>query len=117
MARKFKYLQNIGEESTRKRSGKQESKIAKKLLGRKTINSGATLGQNDVITDYCEVEAKTTTKDSFTLSLADWRKLKKKCSRKKLPIMVLDFERSKDSLAILFYDDLVFLLEQANEDK
>lgn len=47
-----------GSTTTRERSKKQESRIAKKLRGYTTINSGATFGQNDVITDFCEIEAK-----------------------------------------------------------
>jgi hypothetical protein len=116
--REFGYLGKLGEApTTRARSGKQESKIAKDLKGHKFINSGATFGQNDVFTDFCEIEAKTTLNESFSLKLDDWRKLKKKCSSKKLPIIVVDFERSEDSLAVLNYDDLVFLIEKANEDR
>jgi len=115
---KFGYMNRLFEEkSTRERSGKQESRIAKQLRGVTSINSGATFGQNDVITDFCEVEAKTTTKESFSLKLEDWRILRKKCSGKKLPIFVVDFEKSKDTLAVLTYEDLLFLINQANSDK
>lgn len=97
------------EQTTRARSGRQESRIARELKGRVTINSGATFGQNDVFTDYCEVEAKTTGKESFSLKLSDWRKLRKKCSTTKIPILVVDFESSKDSLAVLPYPKAVAL--------
>ena len=117
MRSKFPYLQNLGkEQTTRQRSHKQESRLAKQLNGHTTINSGATFGQNDVITDFCEVEAKTTGKESFTLKLLDWRILRKKCASNKIPIFVVDFEQSKDTLAVLTMDDLKFLLEQANRD-
>lgn len=110
---KFKYLDRMfGEQTTRSRSKKQESKIAKDLQGKTTINSGATFGQNDVIGDFCEVEAKTTKHESFSLKLEDWRKLKKKCSTKKMPIFVVDFESSMDSLAVLNYDDLLYLISK-----
>ena len=99
-----------GSTTTRERSKKQESRIAKKLRGYTTINSGATFGQNDVITDFCEIEAKTTAHES------EWVKLKKKCSAKKIPIFVVDFEKSRDSLAILTYEDLQFLIELAYKD-
>ena len=69
-----------------------------------------------MITDFCEVEAKTTEKESFSLTLADWRKLKKKCKGSKMPILVVDFEKSTDSLAVLTYDDLLFLIEKANKE-
>lgn len=105
------------DKTTRERSGKQESRLAKQLNGHITINSGATFGQNDVVTDFCEVEAKTTNKESFSLKLSDWRLLRKKCAGNKMPILVVDFEQSRDSLAILTYDDLQFLINQANSDK
>ena len=118
MAKKFKYLQNLmGEQTTRARSGKQESRLAKQLNGHTTINSGATLGQNDVVTDFCEVEAKTTEKESYSIKLADWRLLRKKCAGNKIPIFIIDFESTRDTLAIVTYDDLQFLIEQANRDK
>ena len=85
------------EQTTRARSGRQESR-------------------NDVFTDYCEVEAKTTGKESFSLKLSDWRKLRKKCSTTKIPILVVDFESSKDSLAVLGYDDLRYLIEKVNRE-
>lgn len=113
--RKFGYLQSLlGDKTTRERSHKQESRIAKQLNGHTTINSGATLGQNDVFTDFCEVEAKTTEKESFSLKLSDWRLLRKKCAVNKMPIFIVDFEKSKDTLAVLTYDDLKFLINQAN---
>lgn len=118
MKSKFSYLRNLGEpQTTRQRSHKQESRLARQLNGHTTINSGATFGQNDVITDFCEVEAKTTGKESFTLKLLDWRILRKKCANTKIPIFVVDFEQSRDTLAVLTMDDLRFLLEQANKEE
>lgn len=115
---KFKYMEDMfSEKTTRQRSSKQESRLAKQLKGHTTINSGATFGQNDVVTDFCEVEAKTTNKESFSLKLADWRILRKKCSGSKIPIFIVDFEQSKDTLAVLTYEDLQFLINQANAEK
>ena len=113
--RRFGYMDKLfSEKTTRERSSKQESRIAKQLNGHTSINSGATFGQNDVITDFCEVEAKTTNKESFSLKLSDWRLLRKKCAGNKLPIFVVDFEQSRDTLAVLTYEDLQFLINQAN---
>lgn len=115
---KFGYMNKLFEEkTTRERSGKQESRLAKQLNGHTTINSGATFGQNDVVTDFCEIEAKTTNKESFSLKLSDWRILRKKCAGNKLPIFVVDFEQSKDTLAVLTYEDLQFLISQANSER
>ena len=44
------------------------------------------------------------------------KKLKKKCKGSKMPILVVDFEKSTDSLAVLTYDDLLFLIEKANKE-
>lgn len=115
MKRRPKYLEKLySGKTTRERSSKQESRIASELNGRTTINSGATLGENDVVTDFMEVEAKTTQKESFSLKLSDFRKLKKKAKVGKIPAMVIDFESSKDSLAVLPYDDLIYLIQEAN---
>lgn len=115
MPKSFKYMEElfVGK-TTRARSKKQESKLAKQLNGHTTINSGATFGQNDVVTDFCEIEAKTTEKESFSLKLSDWRLLRKKCAGNKIPIFIVDFEQSKDTLAVLTYEDLQFLINQAN---
>lgn len=117
MAHRFGFFDKMGNSTTRERSRRQETRLAKELNGHTTINSGATFGQNDVVNDFAEVEAKTTAKESFSLTLADWRKLRKKCAGNKLPIMVIDFERSKDTLAVMLYDDLKFLINQANESE
>lgn len=115
--RKFGYMASMfSEKTTRQRSGKQESRIARQLNGHTTINSGATFGQNDVITDFCEVEAKTTSKESFSLKLSDWRLLRKKCAGNKIPIFIVDFEKSKDTIAVLTFDDLLFLIQQAENE-
>lgn len=118
MSKKFGYMNELFEgKTTRARSKKQESRLAKQLNGHTTINSGATFGQNDVVADFCEVEAKTTTKESFSLKLSDWRLLRKKCASNKIPIFVVDFEKSKDTLAVLTYEDLQFLIQSANSQK
>ena len=115
---KFKYMENLfTPKTTRQRSSKQESRLAKQLHGHTTINSGATFGQNDVVTDFCEIEAKTTLKESFSLKLSDWRILRKKCAGDKIPIFIIDYEQSKDTLAVLPYEDLQFLINQANREK
>jgi alpha-L-arabinofuranosidase len=110
---KPKWLE-VGEQTTRHRSKKQESRIAKELKGRTTINSGATFGENDVTTDIAEIEAKTTTKNSYSIKLDDWNKLVSKSKKDKFPIMVIDFENDKKSLAVLNYEDLKYLINCVN---
>jgi hypothetical protein len=111
---KPKWLQKKENPTTRSRSKKQETRIAKLLSGQTTLNSGATFGQNDVITDYCEVEAKTTAKNSHSLKVSEWKKLVDKCSTKKIPIYQVEFEAEKLELAVISVKDLNFLLEAAN---
>lgn len=105
----------LKKETTRSRSKKQETKIAKDLKGYTTINSGATFGQNDVITDYCDIEAKTTKFGSYSVKVEEFEKLERKTKLGKLPIFVIDFERDKKSLALLNYEDLLYLIKKANE--
>ena len=101
--------------TTRSRSKKQETKIAIDLKGRTTANSGAVFGENDVTTDFCEIEAKTTKKKSFSLDSGYFRKVEKKTKLGKLPVMVIDYETTGQSLAVLKYDDLKYLIAQANK--
>jgi hypothetical protein len=115
MGRQPKWLDNdIAPQTTRARSGKQESRLAKSLKGYTSVNSGATFGQNDIINDYSEVEAKTTAKDSYSLKLSDWEKLVKKCPLTKIPLMVLSFETNKTDLVILSLDEYKYLVSQVN---
>jgi hypothetical protein len=102
-------------ETTRSRSSKQESRIAKDLKGRTTINSGATFNENDVVTDFCEVEAKTTTKNSFSIKADDWKLLKQKCNKHKFPIVVVDFEVVKQSVVMMDYKDFLYMVQKLNE--
>lgn len=115
MSRKGHWLHGDRGESTRSRSNAQETNLAAILNGRKTINSGATFGENDVVTDYAEIEAKTTTKFSYTFNRADFLKLRDKCKDNKIPMMVVQFETFGESFAILGFDDLKMLIDAANK--
>ncbi len=112
-----KYLQNRLNPTTRSRSKKQEDKIKKDFLKKgkstiTTINSGATFGQNDIISEDFEIEAKTTSKGSFTIKKDYWSQIVKKTQLGKLPVMVIDFEGSEEvSLAVINYQDLLALID------
>lgn len=95
--------------STRDRSSIQESALAKVFGGRTTINSGATFGQNDVITGFSEIEAKTTASASHALTVKDWNKLVSKCNPHKVPLYVVTFEKHNLELVTLTMDDFVAL--------
>lgn len=96
---------------------KYETKLAKTLGGRVATNSGATFGENDIIADYCEVEAKLTTNESYSLKAKYFREVKKKCSIKKIPLMIVNFEKYGDSYAIIPMDDFEFILETLEKSK
>lgn len=98
--------------TTRCRSTKQEKRTAKELRGYTTFNSGATLGQNDVITDTMEIECKTTSKSSFSLKLTDWDLLRRKCHVDKVPMITVAFESEERTFAILDIEDLKHLIKQ-----
>lgn len=107
-----KWVEKSKTVSTRARSGKQEDKVAKVLSGKTTINSGATFGENDVTSAYCEVECKITSKGSYTLKVTDWSLLIAKCNVHKIPIMVIEFEKDKQELAVISLSDLAMLLDK-----
>jgi len=109
-----KWMSDGKKEPTRFKSDRAESKIASMLKGKKFINSGATLGQNDVFTDYAEVESKVTSKSSFTLKQSDWKLLMKKCSIDKIPIFTVEFEENDLVLAVLDINDLTMLINKVN---
>lgn len=62
--------------NTRYYSKRQETKVAKKLKGKRTANSGATPFQKgDIVTDNFLVECKTKTKDSKSFTIKEeWLK-------------------------------------------
>lgn len=82
--------------TTRDRSGRQEKSLAAKYSGQAEINSGATFAANDVTFSEGEIEAKTTSKKSYTLKVSDLRVLESKCTPGKMPILVVQFEDYKD---------------------
>jgi hypothetical protein len=102
---------------TRFASKKQETRIAKVLQGRTTFNSGATFGENDVLTDYAEVEAKTTSKKSFIVKADDLDKLQKKCKGDKIPLFIIEFNELKTEYALIKMSDLELLIKLANDPK
>lgn len=108
-----KWLDSDSKNTTRAKSKKQETIVAKLLKGHVTINSGATLGQNDVVADFCEVECKTTSKDSFSITKKDWSKLVTKCKTTKIPMMVVTLEGYED-FAVVKLTDLKGFLDMIN---
>ncbi len=112
MPKKQNWLESRLNPTTRGRSSKQEKKTAKALRGFTTFNSGATLGQNDVITDTMEVECKITSKGSFSVKLNDMEILHRKCHVDKVPLMTVEFEQTGKTYAILDFEDLKHLIKR-----
>jgi hypothetical protein len=80
--------------NTRKYSNLQERRIAKKLQGKKQLNSGATMfAKGDVVTDNFLVECKTKIKDSKSISIQkEWiEKLKEECFAMRKPYWAISF--------------------------
>jgi hypothetical protein len=98
--------------NNRKRSDKRESSLAKELQGGTFINSGATFKQNDVFTDYCEIDDKTTSKNSFSLNTDLLETVKRKCDVAKIPIITVHFEEKNKTYAVIAWEDLKYLLER-----
>lgn len=99
-------------DTTKFNSNKQEKRIAKEIGGRTTIASGSLYFQKaDVRTDKFLLEAKTTAKDYYSLSIATWRKIKSQALKDNLriPLMCIDLENGKNSLAIISIHDFLSL--------
>ena len=67
---RVKNIENTTGHSTRWYSDRQEKAVAKEICGKQTKNSGATLFQkSDVYTDLFNLECKTKTKSSDSISI------------------------------------------------
>jgi hypothetical protein len=94
-----KWMQN--EETTRKRSGKQEKRLSKEFGGRTTCNSGAKFGENDVVTPDFEIEAKTTKNKQYPLKLAELEDTERKAGVRRTGMMVIQFEQSGREFVVI----------------
>lgn len=97
------------EKSTRAKSDKQETKLAKTFGGRKTAGSGSKFSENDVKTPEFEIEAKTTESKQYILKLDDWNKMQKKCSGYKKPLFVLEFAGNNTDIVMMNMSDFIDL--------
>lgn len=98
------------EKSTREKSNKQETRLGKQFGGRKTANSGATFGQNDVVTPEFEIEAKTTESKQFILKIDDLRKMQKKCKFDKIALFIVEYANEGEEVVILHTADFLNLI-------
>ena len=101
--------------NTKVASKKQEKRIAKEMNARVTVASGALDFQKaDVRNDMYLVEAKTTEKPYYPLSLTTWKKIEEQALKDglRIPVMCIDLEDGKNSLAILHHNDFQPLKEE-----
>lgn len=99
------------EKSTRQKSDKQENRLAKTFSGKKTANSGARFGENDVTTPEFEIEAKTTEKKQYILKLEDWQKMQKKARVDKKALYIVEFAGNGEEIVMLNLTDFLDLLK------
>lgn len=95
------------EQTTRSRSDKQETRLAKKFGGRKTSNSGAKFGENDVKTPDFSIEAKTTKSEQFILKLKELKKMQTKTPFHKKGLFAINFENTGDEFILLSLSDFL----------
>lgn len=93
----------------KRRSKKQESKVAKELSGKVTPASGALWGAKaDVRSDIFLVECKTTEKDYYSLTFNTWDKIYHEAIKDglRIPVMCIDLLNGKQRYAVVCSKDL-----------
>ena len=89
------------EKSVRERSGVKERKVAKQIKAQVTVNSGATFGQNDLENKLVSIEHKFTSKKSFSIKAATFKKAIEQTPVHKVPAMFVDFENEGLELVVV----------------
>ena len=90
--------------SYKKKSQKQEDRVAKEIGGRRVIASGALWGsKGDVRNSDYLIECKTTSKSFYTLNRQVWDKIYKEAVRDgaRIPVMCIELKDGKTKLAVL----------------
>lgn len=101
--------------TTKFKSDKQEKRIAKDLNAKVTIASGALDFQKaDVRNDTYLVEAKTTEKDFYPLSISTWEKIQDQATKDglRIPVMCIDLEDGRNSLAVMRRLDVICMTDE-----
>lgn len=94
---------------TKKKSQKQEKRVAKEIGGKTTIASGAFWSSKaDVRNKLFLVECKTTEKEYYNLTYNTWNKIYSEALKDgmRIPIMCIDLNNGRDKLAVLSTYDL-----------
>ena len=94
----------------KKKSKKQEERIAKQIGGKTVIASGALWScKADVRNDKYLVEAKYTDTNYYTLNVRTWNKIAQEAIKDGLRVPVMCIDIKKKSYAVLRVDDFIFL--------
>ncbi len=94
----------------KKKSKKQEERIAKQIGGKTVVASGALWGaKGDIRTDKYLVEAKYTDTNHYTLNVKTWNKIEQEAIKDGLRIPVMCVSIKNKDYAILTVDDFIFL--------
>ena len=105
-----KWLDNLGDkEPTRKKSDKQENRLAKEFGGRKTSNSGAKFTENDVKSPSFDIEAKTTTSSQYIMKMSEIEQMERRADKNKIPIFVVEFNKHDREFVIMDKQDFLTL--------
>lgn len=94
----------------RKRSVKQEKKLAKKYQGRTTANSGATFGQNDITTKDLSIEAKYTDNKGYRVNVPEFLKAATRAEAGKIPVEIIEFSNYGETLVVIRESDFLTLI-------
>ncbi len=103
----FEIVKKLTMDLNKKKSLKQENKLAKELGGRVQPASGARWGyRRDVVTPNFLIEAKTTEKERLSIKNKDLKQLKEQAYLVgKTPLFIIEFQQRAD-VVVLPQDDL-----------
>lgn len=109
MENKPKWLNK--EVPTRKKSDKQEKRLAKTFGGKTTAGSGSVFSENDVKTPLFDIEAKTTQSKQFILKLSDLKKMENRSKFTKTPLFIIEFADDKSEYVVIRATEFLNLLQ------
>lgn len=98
--------------ATKYKSNLQEQRKAKDLKTHVVVASGALWSaKGDVRNDRYLVECKTTKNSYYSLTIDTWNKIKKQANKDglRIPLMCIDVEDGKHSIAVMSYLDFMGL--------
>lgn len=97
------------DKAVRSKSEQREKNLSSLLNGRKTVNSGATFGENDVKTQSLDIEHKYTDKSQFIVKMDTIVKMEEKCPIGKIPVLVIEFAQENRKFALVDLEDLMLM--------